>query len=112
MPTNRSAWRRYLLIVLGLGLLAFVVHTVFGARGYLALRQQQKEYERLKQEIQALQEENQRLIEEIKALQSDPATIERIAREELKLTRPGETVISLPQEPSPAASAPPQKKKK
>ena len=108
-----SAWRRFVLIVLGLGLLALVVHTLFGPRGYLALRQQQKEYERLKLEIQALQEENRRLIEEIKALKSDPQMIERIAREELKLARPGETVISLPQTQTqqPAVAPAPQQKK-
>jgi len=97
MPANRSPWRRRLLIVLALALLALLVHTLFGPRGYLALRQQQREYERLKLEIQALQDENRRLSEEIKALKSDPQMIERLAREELRLARPGETVIALPQ---------------
>lgn len=111
MFANRCSWRRFLLIVLGLGLLALVVHALFGARGYVALRQQRKEYERLKQEIQALREENQQLIEEIKTLKSDPEMIERIAREELKLARPGETVIALPQTQTqePPLSAPSQK---
>ncbi|MFQ5816570.1 MAG: septum formation initiator family protein, partial [Terriglobia bacterium] len=91
MPTNRaSTWHRVLLTVLGLGLLALVVHTLFSEHGYLALRQQQREYKRLRQEIQRLQEENQRLEEEIKALKSDPRAIERLAREELKMARPGE----------------------
>ena len=92
-----SLWRHLLLTLLGLGLLALVVHTVFGERGYLALRRQQREYERLRQEIQSLQEENRRLEEEIKALKSDPRAIERVAREELKMARPGEKVYSLPQ---------------
>lgn len=107
-----STWRRVLLTVLGLGLLALVVHTLFGEHGYLALRQQQREYERLRQEIQALQEENRQLEAEIKALKNDPRAVERIAREELKMARPGEKVYSLPQNPaadSPAKSQSPKK---
>ena len=99
MPARRkpSPWRRFLIIVIGLGLFALVVHTVFGERGYLGLRSQRGEYERLRQEVQKLEEENQQLKEEIKALKSDPNAIERVAREELKMVKPGETVITLPE---------------
>jgi cell division protein FtsB len=98
-PRTSSPWPRILLTVLGLGLFALVVHTVFGEHGYLALRQQRKELERLEQEIKRLEEENRRLAEEVEALKSDPRAIERVAREELKLARPGEKVITLPAEP-------------
>ncbi len=99
MPVRRkpSPWRRFLIIVIGLGLFALVVHTVFGERGYLGLRSQRGEYERLKQEVWTLEEENQQLKEEIKALKSDPNAVERVAREELKMAKPGETVITLPE---------------
>ena len=93
-PTPR---RRFLIIVIGLGLFPLVVHTVFGERGYLGLRSQRGEYERLRQEVRTLEEENQQLKEEIKALKSDPNAIERVAREELKMVKPGETVITLPE---------------
>jgi cell division protein FtsB len=111
--TRPSAWQRFLLTALGLGLLALVVHTVFGEHGYLALRRQQREYERIRQEIQTLQEENRRLEEEIKALKSDPRMLERLAREELKMARPGEKVYGLPQNPAPntPAATPSQKKR-
>lgn len=99
MPLRRkpSPWRRLLLIVIGLGLFALVVHAVFGERGYLSLGAQRAEYERLKQEMQKLVEENQQLREEIKALKTDPSAVERVAREELKMAKPGETVITLPE---------------
>ncbi len=99
MPVRRkpSPWRRFLIVVIGLGLFALVVHTVFGERGYLGLRSQRGEHERLRQEVQKLEEENQQLKEEIKALKSDPNAIERVAREELKMVKPGETVITLPE---------------
>ncbi len=99
MPVRRkpSPWRRFLIIVIGLGLFALVVHAVFGERGYLGLRSQRGKYERLKQEVRTLEEENQQLKEEIKALKSDPRAVERVAREELKMARPGEVVITLPE---------------
>lgn len=98
-PTGR---RRLLLAVLGLGLLALVVHTLFGERGYLALRREQQKLHSLESEIKRLEEENRRLAEEIKALKSDPQAVERVAREQLQMARPGEKIILLPeQEPTP-----------
>jgi len=110
---HSSPWQRFFLTVLGLGLLALVVHTLFSEHGYLAVQRHQQEYERLQQELQALQEENQRLEEEIKALKSDPRAIERVAREDLKMARPGEKVYSLPQGASetPTQKNPPKKKR-
>ena len=101
-PTFSS--RRLLMGVLALGLLALMVHTVFGDHGYLALRRQQREMDRLQQEIQRLEEENKRLAEEIESLKTDPQAVERVAREQLKLARPGERVITIPQTP-PAPSS-------
>jgi cell division protein FtsB len=42
--------------------------------------------------------DNRRLATEIAALRSDPRAIERLAREELGLTRPGETVFLIREE--------------
>lgn len=92
-----STRRKLLLAVLGLGLLALAVHTLFGEHGYLALRKQQQEIDRLEKEIQRLEKENERLAEEIRALKTDPRAVERVAREELKMARPGEKVIILPE---------------
>jgi len=109
-PRPSSPWPRVLLTVLGLGLLALVVHTIFGEHGYLALRQQEKELERLELQIKRLEEENRRLAAEVEALKSDPQAIERVAREELKLARPGEKVITLPPEGQGASGAGEKKK--
>ncbi len=77
-----------------------MVHTIFGEHGYLALRRQRQRLEHLQEEIDRLKEENRRLAEEIKALKDDPEAIERVAREQLQMTRPGEKVITLPSEES------------
>ena len=102
--------RRLLMGVLTLGLLALVVHTVFGEHGYLALRRQQREMEQLQQQIQRLEEENKRLAEEIESLKSDPRAVERVAREQLKLARPGERVITIPENPPAPADSDKNKK--
>jgi cell division protein FtsB len=49
----------------------------------------------LAREIEEIRAENLRLAAEIRALRSDPRAIERIAREQLGLARPGETVFLI-----------------
>ena len=102
-PKTSSPRRRLLLAVVALGLLALVVHTLFGEHGYLALRRQQQELQRLESEIKRLEDENRRLTEEIQSLKTDPRAVERVAREELKMARPGEKVILLPSPKAPAS---------
>lgn len=94
-PTSNR--RKLMLVALGLGLLALAVHTIFDEHGYLALRKERQEIDRLESEIQRLEKENERLAEEIRALKTDPRAVERVAREELKMARPGEKVIILPE---------------
>ena len=106
IPVRRRLW----MSLIGLGLLALLVHSVFGDRGYLALRRQRQEMQRLETEIQRLEEENRRLTREIEELKSDPRAVERAAREQLKMARPGERVITFPEQSSPPDSQTPQKK--
>lgn len=82
--------------ILGFLLAAILLHDVFGDRGLLAMRRTQKEIDVLQQEIAQLNLENTRLAGEVQALKTDPAMIERIAREELNLARPGEKIFKLP----------------
>lgn len=87
--------RRALTLASALALLALVVAALFGDRGMLHLLAQQERAEALDREIEALRAENQRLAADILALKSEPRAIERLAREELGLARPGETVFLL-----------------
>ncbi len=63
-----------------------------GLRKYLAL---QGEVRRMKDENARLAGENASLSREARALRSDPAALERAAREELRFVRPGERVYWL-----------------
>lgn len=91
--------RRHAIVILAIGVLALVVHDVFGDHGFLAMRRNQKQAEKLQQEIQQLDQENQRITGEVEALKTDPRAIERIAREQMGLAKPGEYVIRLPEAP-------------
>jgi cell division protein FtsB len=81
-----------------IAVLALVVGSLFGDRGFLQLMRQQERSETLRREIEELRSENGRLAAEIAALRTDPRAIERLAREELGLTRPGETVFLIREE--------------
>jgi cell division protein FtsB len=98
--------RRNATYVLVLVCIALLVHEIFGPHGFLALRQEKKEIENLRQQIQQLQHENEQLDKRIKALQSDPKAIERLAREQMRLARPGEIIYTLP-EKNPKKDQPP-----
>jgi cell division protein FtsB len=90
-------WQQYGRGMLGLFLLALLVHDVFGAHGFLAMRRTQAEIERVQKDIDRINRENIQLTEEVKALKSDPRTIEKIAREDLGLAKDGEVIIKIPQ---------------
>jgi cell division protein FtsB len=87
----------YLFLIVGFALL--LLQDVFGTHGVLAMRQSQKEAQGIQKDISRLDEENQRLQNRVKALKTDPAAIERIAREEMKLSRQGEVVFQTQPKP-------------
>ena len=105
-PFDKATLYRNGILMLLLVSVVMIVHEIFGANGYLALRRQQKERETLQQQIEQLQQENEQLEKQIKALKSDPAAIERLAREQMHLAKPGETIYTLP-EKAPRDSTPP-----
>ena len=100
-------WRRHLAKILGVALLALGIHDVFGAHGYLAMRRSQKEVEELRGQIERLNHENQQLAEHVNALKTDPDTIEKIAREEMGLAKPGEMIFKMPAQPAAGDAAKP-----
>jgi cell division protein FtsL len=74
-----------------------VVHDVFGTHGFLAMRRTESEIKKVKADLDALTKENEALAQEVKDLNSDPRLIEKIARDDLGLARPGEIIIRIPQ---------------
>jgi cell division protein FtsB len=92
----RSLMRQYGRGLLGLLVLVMVVHDVFGTHGFLAMRRTQNEIKKVKADLDALSKENAVLEQEVKDLNSDPRLIEKIARDDLGLARPGEIIIRIP----------------
>jgi cell division protein FtsB len=89
-----SLMRQYRRGMLGLLVLVMIVHDVFGAHGFLAMQRTQNEIKKVKADLEQLSKEN---AQEVKDLNSDPRLIEKIARDDLGLARPGEIIIRIPQ---------------
>ncbi|MFT3915965.1 MAG: septum formation initiator family protein [Anaeromyxobacteraceae bacterium] len=88
-------WRSWVLraYVGGLALLALL--SAVDTSGLRKASRLAAEAERVEAENRRLAEENARLTREVRALKSDPAAMERAAREDLGLVRPGERVYRV-----------------
>ncbi len=96
-PSTVSAYlRRNVRSLLALALFALLVHDVFGPHGFIAMRRTQREIDQVQQQIGKMTDDNKSLAEQVSALKSDPKSIERIAREEMGLARPGEMIFKIP----------------
>ena len=78
-----------------IALIALGVGSVFGDRGILNMLGEREKVETLRAELDALRAENARLSGEIADLRQNPRAIERLAREQLGLARPDETVFLI-----------------
>jgi cell division protein FtsB len=97
--------RQYGRALLGLLVLVMMVHDVFGTHGFLAMRRTQDEIKKVQVNLDKLSKENAELAQEVKDLKSDPRLIEKIARDDLGLARPGEVIIRIPQGQEPTQKA-------
>jgi cell division protein FtsB len=88
--------RRNARQILGFALLALLVHDIFGAHGFIAMRRTQNEIRDIREQIGKINTENKSLADQVNSLKTDPKAIERIAREEMGLARPGELIYKLP----------------
>ena len=97
---NQKTLRRNAIFIMALLSLALLMHEVFGRNGYLTLRHEKKEYIRLQQQIQTVSDQNQLLEQNIHALKNNPEAVEKQARDQLHLARPGEIIYMLPGKPT------------
>jgi cell division protein FtsB len=91
-----TPWLSVVLMVSGLFLVMMMGLTVWGDRGLLAMWRKHHELDVLAREIETIEQENAVLTSEMQRLRKDPQYIEKIAREELGLVRPGEIVFEFP----------------
>jgi cell division protein FtsB len=99
--TNFFGWdhktlRRNAIFVMALLSLIMLMHEIFGRNGYLTLRHEKKEYTALQKQIQTVSEENKQIEQKIQALKNNPEAVEKQARDQLHLAKPGEIIYMLP----------------
>lgn len=88
--------RRWALYLLGSFILSLCVLTAVGERGVLHLWRLRGEKAKLDEQNYRLQKENEGLRERISKLRNDNFYLEKMAREELNLVRPGEIIYRFP----------------
>ena len=103
MTLRRRAWWAAGVVAVGVAVVALLP-----IRTYLSQRQELSAAER---RVQVLSGQNGELAERVQRLNTD-AEIERLAREQYSLVRPGEEAFALlpPPEPKPAPRPPPKPK--
>jgi cell division protein FtsB len=88
--------RRWTLYVLGFFILSLCLLTAVGERGVLHLWRLSGEKTKLDEDNYRLQKENEGLRQRISKLRNDNFYLEKMAREELNLVRPGEIIYRFP----------------
>jgi len=87
---------RLLALVVGCFLLLLGLAALSSYRDLAAARDRRQA---LQGEIQQTGAENDELVRRIERLRSDPATLERLAREQYRMMRPDDLVIVIPEGP-------------
>jgi cell division protein FtsB len=72
---------------------------LLGDGGLMAVMKMRSRATQLRYQINAEGRANQAMLQEIRALKNDPGAIERLAREELNMVMPDETIYFLPSGP-------------
>ena len=91
---DRPRWRRRIRLV-GAVVILLAILSAVGDRGVVRLYRLARARTELTREIARLREVNGQLAEEVRALREDPSRAEAIARDELGLVRPGDTVYDF-----------------
>jgi len=96
MKADRSSrtarWKKLFFATVILVSLYLLASLVLGEMGLVKYYRMKAQYRDLTTDIAQLKQDNAKLLKDVRALKTDPACIERIARDKLGLARPGEIV--------------------
>ena len=92
---RRDRLRRRLTVILLLMSVVLLANALVGERGLIATRRARQDAAALTADIDRLKAENAALRDEARRLTDDPAAIERAARRDLGMIRPGEIVVLI-----------------
>ncbi|MGH9450764.1 MAG: FtsB family cell division protein [Terriglobia bacterium] len=90
-------FRRAVKLAIALAMIFLIVHGVLGSDGLFTYLQKRREYNSLHEQIVRTKKQNELLQKDVEGLRSNPATIERYAREDLHMARQKELIYMLPQ---------------
>ena len=90
-PRHRAVLNALLIFAI----VVLAVDGLVGEKGLIETMQARRQYRQIEASLERLQQENARLRETMRLLRDDPATIEGVAREDLGLIRPGETLFII-----------------
>ena len=82
--------------ILLIAFLALVAYVAFGNRLFYKVWQEEKTLTELETQVEQLAAETDSLRQVLKRLEGDIDFIEKVAREDLGLAKPGEVIIPLP----------------
>ncbi len=91
--SSQKARRMKAVLAVGILLALYLLASfILGEMGLVKYYRMKSQYHALNEEIAHLRQDNAKLTKDVRSLKSDPACIERIARDKLGLARPGEIV--------------------
>ena len=88
--------QRHVLYVLGGLILLLMGVTIIGERGAIHLWRLRGEKSRIDEQNYLLQKENESLRQRVSRIRNDNHYLEKLAREELNMVRPGEVIYRFP----------------
>ena len=94
-----QATLRAVILLSGVLTVVFLISFFFSDRGIAELQDSRKQVSDLRADIQRLEAENARLRAEIESVKKSTYAVERIAREDLGMSKKGEVVYMLPKKP-------------
>jgi cell division protein FtsB len=100
VPVGRRAavtrrGRRVVRYLLAFVTAVLVIDAIVGEKGLLALLQARRDFAAVERALERARQENAALRNQVRRLREDPAAIEEIARRELGLIKPGETLFII-----------------
>jgi len=81
------------MVAMWFGAALLLAESIFGERGFTAMIEARRQYQAVQGSLDQLRAENAALRSQAQRLREDPATIEEIARRDLRLQAPGEVVF-------------------
>ena len=103
---SQRFFRRNARYFFALAFFLLLLQDVFGTHGLVAMRRSKIQIQAVQAQILQLDQENQELQQRIHSLRTDPAAIEKIARDRMGLARPGEMIFQIPDSPTSHQSQP------